>query len=222
MTYKTDQENFWAGDFGNDYVDRNSDESKQVSKQASKQSLLASRIAFITKVFQKAHRPESVLELGSNIGLNLMAINNLIPDILLHGVEINEKASKILQKYLDENAKAGSNVFNESILEFEADRKYDLTISSGVMIHINPNKLNDFYRRLYEFSNRYILVSEYYNPTPVEVSYRGHKERLFKRDFAGELMDKYKDLDLLDYGFIYHRDKIFPQDDATWFLLEKR
>lgn len=35
MTYKTEQENFWAGDFGNDYVDRNSD-ATQASKQASK------------------------------------------------------------------------------------------------------------------------------------------------------------------------------------------
>lgn len=166
--------------------------------------------------------PTSVLELGCNIGLNLMAINNLIPDVLLHGVEINEKASKVLQNYFDANAKTGSKVFNNSILEFEADRKYDLTISSGVMIHINPNELEGFYRRLYEFSNRYILISEYYNPTPVEVNYRGHKERLFKRDFAGEIMDMYPDLDLLDYGFIYHRDKIFPADDGNWFVLEKR
>ena len=45
---------------------------------------------------------------------------------------------------------------------------------------------------------------------------------LFKRDFAGELLDKYKNkLLLLDYGFIYHRDT-YPQDDLTWFLMEKQ
>jgi spore coat polysaccharide biosynthesis protein SpsF len=27
---------------------------------------------------------------------------------------------------------------------------------------------------------------------------------------------------LVDYGFAYHRDPNFPQDDITWFLLEKR
>jgi spore coat polysaccharide biosynthesis protein SpsF len=26
---------------------------------------------------------------------------------------------------------------------------------------------------------------------------------------------------LVDYGFAYHRDPAFPQDDITWFLLEK-
>lgn len=57
---------------------------------------------------------------------------------------------------------------------------------------------------------------------PVVVSYRGHEDRLFKRDFAGEMLDRYPDLELVDYGFVYHRDPNFPQDDPNWFLLRKR
>jgi len=52
------------------------------------------------------------------------------------------------------------------------------------------------------------------------VPYRGNAERLFKRDFAGELIDRYG-LQLVSYGFAYHRDPYHPQDDITWFLLEK-
>jgi len=44
---------------------------------------------------------------------------------------------------------------------------------------------------------------------------------LFKRDFAGEMLERFADLKLLDYGFVYRRDPNFPQDDITWFLLEK-
>jgi spore coat polysaccharide biosynthesis protein SpsF len=65
------------------------------------------------------------------------------------------------------------------------------------------------------------LICEYYNPSPVTINYRGHKDRLFKRDFAGEFMDVYKDVELIDYGFSYRRDQKFPQDDITWFLLKK-
>ena len=54
------------------------------------------------------------------------------------------------------------------------------------------------------------------------MTYRGHSQRLFKRDFAGEMLDRFPDLTLVDYGFAYHRDANFPQDDTTWFLLEKR
>ena len=69
---------------------------------------------------------------------------------------------------------------------------------------------------LYNFSDEYICIAEYYSPTPVKISYRGYYNRLFKRDFAGELMSKYPDLELVDYGFLYHKDPIFPQDDITW------
>ena len=64
-------------------------------------------------------------------------------------------------------------------------------------------------------------MAEYYNPSPVTIEYRGEKDKLFKRDFAGEMLDKYQDLKLIKYGFIYKRDTTFPQDDITWFLMEK-
>jgi spore coat polysaccharide biosynthesis protein SpsF len=64
-------------------------------------------------------------------------------------------------------------------------------------------------------------VAEYYNPSPVELSYRGYRGVLFKRDFAGELLDRHNDLRLLDYGFVWKRDPSFPQDDITWFLMAK-
>ena len=71
-------------------------------------------------------------------------------------------------------------------------------------------------------SKGYILIAEYYNPTPVSVNYRGNKNVLFKRDFAGEILKTYsKKIELVDYGFTYHRDK-HPQGDITWFLLQKK
>jgi spore coat polysaccharide biosynthesis protein SpsF len=83
-----------------------------------------------------------------------------------------------------------------------------------VLIHVSPQKLGTVYEKLYSVSRRYILVCEYYNPSPVSVTYRG--------DFAGELLDRYADLALIDYGFVYSRDPAFPQDDITWFLMEKK
>ena len=34
-------------------------------------------------------------------------------------------------------------------------------------------------------------------------------------------MDRHPSLSLIDYGFAYRRDPTFPQDDITWFLMEK-
>ena len=81
--------------------------------------------------------------------------------------------------------------------------------------------LDNVYQIIYKHTKKYICIVEYYNPTPVEVVYRGHKDKLFKRDFAGEMLNKYKNLKLVDYGFVYKRDNNFPYDDVNWFLLEK-
>ena len=93
-------------------------------------------------------------------------------------------------------------------------------MTKGVLIHIPPKDLPIAYRVLYGQSKRWILIAEYYSPTPVEVPYRGHAGRLWKRDFAGEMLKQYPDLRIEDYGFTYHLDER-PQDDITWFLLRK-
>lgn len=164
----------------------------------------------------KYYPPPEILEVGANIGLNLRAIGQLLPNASMTAVEINEKAADACRKV------GRTDVFTGSIFDFNTDKKFDLTFTKGVLIHINPNRLTEVYEMLYAYSRRYILICDYYNPSPVEVSYRGNSDRLFKRDFAGEMMDMHKDLELIGYGFIYHRDNNFPDDDQNWFLLEKR
>lgn len=204
MSFKTEQEIFWASDFGDNYINRN-DSLK----------IIASNINLFSKIIEKTIGIKSVIEFGSNIGLNLKAIKYLIPDVELSAIEINQRAAGILKE-------EDINVYNQSILDFEPDYKRDFSFIKGVLIHINPDELQNVYEKLYNSSKKYILIAEYYNPTPVSIPYRGHLDKLFKRDFAGEILDKYNDLKLIDYGFTYHRDNNYPHnDDINWFLLEK-
>ena len=87
-------------------------------------------------------------------------------------------------------------------------------LSKGVLIHISPSLLNKTYEKIYELSSQWILIAEYYNPSPVAIDCRGHDNKLFKRDFSGEMLDKFKNLELCDHGFAYHRDQ-FAQDDIS-------
>jgi len=204
--FKTEQENFWAGEFGTQYIERNKGDT-----------LLASNLEFFTKSLRGARGLKSCIEFGANIGMNLKALNLMHPGIDAHAIEINVDAAKLLGLVIPP-----SNIYNSSILDFSSARQWDLTLIKGVLIHINPEVLPQVYDKLVASTSRYLLVAEYYNPAPVAISYRGHNDRLFKRDFAGEIMDRHNQLQLLDYGFAYHRDPNFPQDDITWFLLEKR
>jgi len=203
--YKTDQEDFWSGEFGTNYITRNQSED-----------LLAANLFFFSNALKNANKIKSCIEFGANIGMNLKALKMLYPKIQLNGIEINQKAARELSDLIGED-----NVFLESILNWDSKKVVDLSLIKGVLIHLNPDVLKIAYKKIYEASSRYILICEYYNTKPVSISYRGHEKRLFKRDFAGEMLDLYPSLKLLDYGFSYHRDTSFPQDDITWYLLSK-
>jgi pseudaminic acid biosynthesis-associated methylase len=201
--FNSPQEEFWATEFGDSYISRN---------QSSK--LLASNTALFASIFNSIESvPENFLELGANIGMNVKAIQTLSPEAQFTGIEINKQACEIL-------AKTGCHVVESSILDADITTKFDFVFSKGVLIHLAPDQLQSTYRKMYEWSNRYILIAEYYNPVPVAISYRGNEDKLFKRDFAGEFLDLFEDVKLRDYGFAYYKGK-FPQDDINWFLLEK-
>ena len=203
--YETEQERFWAGEFGDAYIERN-----------RRPEQLAAKTAVFTKILSHASTVTSVLELGANIGLNLLALRSLLPAARFAAVEINHKAASELKRF------AWLETHESSIFEFQPQAPSDLVLTSGLLIHISPAKLPEVYQTIYAATRRWICLIEYYNPTPVEVPYRGAREKLFKRDFAGELLDAYPDLRLCGYGFQYHRDANFPTDDVNWFLIEKR
>ena len=205
MSYKTEQEDFWAGEFGSGYIQRNQSDQ-----------LLASNLDFFSKSMHLTSGVNTCIEFGANIGMNLKALQLLYPKQELFGIEINKEAAEELTKVIP-----NENIYQKSILEFKENRQWDLVLIKGVLIHINPDELLSVYSKLAKASSKYLLVAEYYNPSPVSISYRSHNDRLFKRDFAGEIIDKYPEFKLVDYGFLYHKDENFPQDDITWFLLEK-
>jgi len=203
--YQTDQEEFWAGDFGEEYILRNQGDR-----------LLASNLAFFSKALGRTADVKNAIEFGANIGMNVKALQLLFPEMEVSAIEINAQAAKQLESILPHE-----NVYNTSILDFSPKQQWDIVLIKGVLIHINPSELPRVYEVLTNSSAKYLLVAEYYNPEPVSISYRGHSDRLFKRDFAGEILDAHPQMKLIDYGFAYRRDPVFPQGDITWFLMEK-
>lgn len=200
------QEKFWKGEFGLKYINRN------ISKKLKKNTDI-----FFNKIFDKNKiKVQNLIELGSNVGNNLESLSKIFNNVEMTAVEINQNACEILKKKKDLNV----NIINSDIASLNIKSHFDLVLIKTVLIHINPIQLNNIYKKIFNLTKKYILLVEYYNPKPVGVRYRGKKDKLFKRDFAGEMIKKYN-LNLIDYGFVYHLDQN-PQDDLTWFLLKKR
>jgi spore coat polysaccharide biosynthesis protein SpsF len=204
--FKTEQESFWSGQFGDSYIQRN--QSKE---------LLASNLHFFSHVLDKTKSIGSVLELGCNVGMNLRALTLLLPNSTLTGVEINENAAKLAGGISDD-----VSIHHGSILEFSTEDKFDLVFTKGVLIHLAPEVLSDVYRTMGNVASRYVLIAEYFNPAPVSIDYRGHQEKLYKRDFAAEFLEVNPEFELVDYKFHYKKAVNFSQDDITWFLMERK
>ena len=120
--FKTEQESFWAGEFGDQYINRNENAK-----------ILAGNISLFSHIFRNTRDVNSVIEFGPNVGLNLRAIKILLSSAELSAVEINSKAAAELKKI------EGLNVYNKSILDFTPDYERDFVLIKGVLIHINPD-----------------------------------------------------------------------------------
>lgn len=168
MTFKTEQETFWADEFGSAYIQRNQGDA-----------LLAANLDFFAKALRAARGLNTCIEFGANIGMNLKALKLLHPAQDQFGIEINADAARELAQVIP-----SQHVHHGSLMEFNPRQTWDLVLIKGVLIHLSPDALPQVYDKLVAACERYLLVAEYYSPTPVAIPYRGNTNRLFKRDFA--------------------------------------
>jgi len=209
MTDKdTEQVKFWRGEFGNTYTDRNSSEAAQLrARVAMWAPMMASLVGA---------PPRSILEVGANIGNNLRALRQL-SDAEFFALEPNEKARTIL---VDEGVVPAANVRDGFAASIDfADGAVEMAFTSGVLIHIHPDDLEASCREIHRVSSKYIVCIEYFADKDEEISYRGHAERLFKRDFGGYWLDTFPDLRVIDYGFAWKR--LTGLDNLTWWVFRK-
>ena len=146
MTFKTEQENFWSGAFGNEYIDRNQGEL-----------IIESNVALFKRMFKSTSEVKSIIELGCNIGLNLQALDRINKKFELSGYEINKTA---VQKARDLNI---ASIIDGTILDpLPTDIQCDISFTKGVLIHINPENLHKVYENLYNLSKKNKLYKFFY------------------------------------------------------------
>jgi pseudaminic acid biosynthesis-associated methylase len=189
----------WEGELGNAYIERNGDKTLQ------------SRIAMWRRILRDI-TPETILEVGANIGLNIRALRK-VTEAKLSAVEPNNAARRVLKTVADDAYDGTADKL------WLANDTVNLVATCGVLIHIHPDDLADACAEMYRVSNRYIVCIEYFSDKPEEIEYRGQSGLLWKRDFGSFWMEQHPDLKLLDYGFFWRRAT--GLDNLTWWLWEK-
>lgn len=213
MSQVTEQMEEWAGQFGEEYTDRNAlslDDMEALYVKNYGQT----RTELNERFLKGVDRSVRVLEVGSNIGNQLLCLQRM-GFSNLYGIE--------LQSYAVELSKSRTRRIN--IIEGSAfdvpykDAYFELVFTSGVLIHIAPSHIETAMEEIYRCTNRYIWGLEYYADSYTEIPYRGHKNLLWKADFARMYLDKFDDLELVRQERLEYLDN---DNVDTMFLLEKR
>jgi pseudaminic acid biosynthesis-associated methylase len=201
---RNEQEVFWSEQYAEDYIKKNASFNAELAVDAWR------------KMLASTSDIKSILECGCNIGRNIDSLEKVLPAASKSIIEISKPAYDFVT-----NRHSLAQKLNGSILESDLQGSFDLVYTMGVLIHINPDELLENLQKLYNYSNKYLLIGEYFNRTPVMLDYQGEKDKLFKRDF-GKLVIENLRVKLLDYGFLW--GFIFDSagfDDITWWLFEK-
>jgi pseudaminic acid biosynthesis-associated methylase len=199
----------WRGEFGDAYIERCPADEVRLRRSTVEWANLLGKLS--------GDPPASILEVGANVGANLLAINRLT-DAELWALEPNTRAR---------HAIASSGVIaQDRIIDGTAQRiplpdgKIDLVFTSGVLVHIAPQDLLVACTEIHRCARKYIVCIEYFSDEPEEKVYRGHSELLFKRDFGSFYLDKFPDLIPLDCGFSWRRTT--GCDNVTWWIFAKQ
>jgi pseudaminic acid biosynthesis-associated methylase len=198
-TAATPQLALWQSTFGQRYTDRNDVEKPE-------------RIVTWRRILAGIH-VERALEVGCNVGWNLRYLAAAgVPSVW--GVEPQAYAIERARKADPSLTIVPGTAF---ALPFR-DGHFDMSFTSGVLIHISPDDLPRALDELYRVTSRYLAVIEYDHPAEVEVSYRGHDGALWKRDHGAAIAARFPTLRKLASGFLGAAD---GYDDCTFHLFER-
>lgn len=203
----------WKGEFGDAYTERNIVTAELIEARMN---------MFMPLIKLMGHIPKSMLEVGAGNGQNLMALNNCFQalatsepfSVSLNAVEPNDKARAHTQTECPYAKVLPNDIYS---LPYQ-DSSMEFVFTSGVLIHIPPDRLEEAMASINRVSSRYIFCAEYFAPSCEEIKYRDNTGMLWRNDFGGLYMDKYK-LRLIGYGFAWKR--ITKLDNLTWWLMEK-
>lgn len=196
---QTSQLNLWRSEFGRDYTDRNDREKPE-------------RVISWKRVLEGI-APTRVLEVGCNVGWNLEYLRRLgVAE--LYGIEPQLYAVERARWRGPQFGVVQGTAFD---LPFK-DGWFDLSFTSGVLIHISPETVGAALDEIYRVSKKWIIAIEYDDTAETEINYRGHDGALWKRDHGGLWMTRFPDLREIRRIELGAAD---GYDDCTAHLFEK-
>lgn len=213
---KTQQIDFWSGEFGREYTDRNTF-SHESWDQFYIQNFGITKLEMNAIALNNLPKDARILEVGCNIGLQLIGFQRM-GFTNLYGIE--------LQPYAVEKAKSittGIQIIQGSGFDLPfKDNYFDLVCTNGVLIHIAPEHHRTIMSEITRCSRSLVMGFEYHAKELTQICYRGHEGFLWKADFAAIYQSHFPELKLVyEKAYPYVNQQEAGNQDSV-FVLEKK
>lgn len=103
--------------------------------------------------------PVSVLEVGCNVGSNLIRLREMFPSINIAGIDVNEKCIKKAKEYLN---RAILKIGNYLAIPFN-DKSFDVVLADAVLMYANPKEMVVAMEELDRVARRGIIIVDRVN-----------------------------------------------------------
>jgi pseudaminic acid biosynthesis-associated methylase len=198
----------WADAFGQAYTSRNP-HSPGEQDALYLRNYGVSRTALNEEFLAPLDRSTRILEVGCNMGVQLMGLQRL-GFTRLYGIKVQSYALQLTE---------GIALVCGSALEipFRA-ASFDLVFTSGVLIHISPDDMGGVMTEIHRCSRRYLWGFEYFAEEHTPIPYRGNENLMWKADFAGLYRQRFTGLALVKKRRLPH---LTNDNIDSMFLFEK-
>jgi len=212
---KNEQENFWSGDFGKNYTDRNTRHNEEFNKIY--ETWYGIPRATMNEAFLGSLPKDiRILEVGCNTGMQLAELKSQ-GFSSLYGIELQDYAVQRAKEYTE-----GINIIQGSAFDIPfKDKFFDLVFTSGVLIHIAPDNLPKVFSEMYRCSKKYIWGFEYYSDNVTSINYRGNEGFLWKANYGKLMRDQFNNLSLVKEEFYPYITEMEKGNIDFMYLLQK-
>jgi len=214
---KTNQEEFWLGEFGQEYTNRNTPESQDGWKQWYLDNWGIAKEVMNDDFIGDFPKDSKILEVGCNSGNQLIALQEAgFSEI--YGIELQVYAVEAAKKRTE-----NMNIIQGSGFDLPfKDSFFDIVCTNGVLIHISPNDLPKIMDEMYRVSKKYIWGFEYYADEVTDINYRGNTGFLWKANYAELFMKQFPDLKLVKKKLYPYVLEGMQSNTDCMYLLEKQ
>lgn len=105
-----------------------------------------------------AYAPESVLEVGCNVGVNLAILGENLPGCTLYGVDINRAAIAYGRRWL--GGRANLRCASAAALPFP-DKSVDIVFTDAVLMCIGPDQITHVLNELTRVARLGVVLNEF-------------------------------------------------------------